>query len=95
MRVNKASDFVFCDDVQHATGIVLSEKLSQDSIVSYAFARSVHNHKVTKESGSKSVHPCPVMIRLGASVRSNVGQFKARFNSLLQDVEKYHSVKYF
>jgi len=73
VKVNDASDTIFCDDVQTATKKFLSEHLTQDSIAAYAFSWSVETHKQAKKSGAQSVSHCPLMIRLGAYVLSLMG----------------------
>lgn len=86
VNVNAHTDFIFCDKVEKGVKEFLAKKVpTQDSIAEYAFKRAVHNHKVAKEKGAKAVRHCPLMIRLGATVRRAMG-FKGGLYDLIAKV---------
>ena len=65
VQMNKHLDLVSCDDVGEDRNKFLLMKVSMDSIAQYAFAHSVHNHKIAKGKGATTVRHCPLIIWLG------------------------------
>ena len=71
--MNKDADDIFNDDLEEEVNKFLSWKVSKDSVAQYAFAQSVHNHKVAKEKGASAVRHCTLMIQLGCLVHETMG----------------------
>ena len=73
VKMNKHTDYLFHPDVEAAGKKFLSEEVGKDSLSEYAFARSMHNHRVAKQSGVHAVRHCPLMIRFAATIRRAMG----------------------